>query len=214
MWLRSARVTASVRLVALSLAKMRDGTFMKAFADKGVVVARAFEPLSKAVVKQIAELGTNKIRVVDTTVDDGIVIKCMKKDPTKNEEEALKDIYRRLRPGELALEAHDQIPDALQLVPVDDHEVPGPPDHADGAVHHTKEEADELEELDRLAEILGPYGLAVELRNRNWVDGERREATAEGLHGRSFRRSVVLGQFALCYRSPAAHLHLVLHGLR
>jgi DNA-directed RNA polymerase subunit beta len=69
-------------------------------ADKGIVVARAFEPLSKAVVKQIAELGVNKIRVVDTTVDDGIVIKCMKKDPTKNEEEALKDIYRRLRPGD------------------------------------------------------------------------------------------------------------------
>jgi DNA-directed RNA polymerase subunit beta len=69
-------------------------------ADKGIVVARAFEPLSKAVVKQIAELGVNKIRVVDTTADDGIVIKCMKKDPTKNEEEALKDIYRRLRPGD------------------------------------------------------------------------------------------------------------------
>jgi DNA-directed RNA polymerase subunit beta len=69
-------------------------------ADKGIVVARAFEPLSKAVVKQIAELGLTKIRVVDTTVDDGIVIKCLKKDPTKNEEEALKDIYRRLRPGD------------------------------------------------------------------------------------------------------------------
>jgi DNA-directed RNA polymerase subunit beta len=68
--------------------------------DKGIVVARAFEPLSKAVVKQIAELGVNKIRVVDTTVDDGIIIKCLKKDPTKNEEEALKDIYRRLRPGD------------------------------------------------------------------------------------------------------------------
>src|SRR6059036_2482530 len=68
--------------------------------DKNIVVARAFEPLSKAVVKQIAELGVNKIKVVDTTVDDGIVIKCMKKDPTKNEEEALKDIYRRLRPGD------------------------------------------------------------------------------------------------------------------
>jgi len=68
--------------------------------DKGVVVARAFEPLSKAVVKQIAELGVNKIKVVDTTVDDGIIIKCMKKDPTKDEEEALKDIYRRLRPGD------------------------------------------------------------------------------------------------------------------
>ena len=68
--------------------------------DKGLVVARAFEPLSKAVVKQIAELGVHKIKVVDTTLDDGIVIKCMKKDPAKNEEEALKDIYRRLRPGD------------------------------------------------------------------------------------------------------------------
>jgi len=68
--------------------------------EKGLVVARAFEPLSKAVVKQIAELGVNKIKVVDTTADEGIVIKCMKKDPAKNEEEALKDIYRRLRPGD------------------------------------------------------------------------------------------------------------------
>ncbi len=68
--------------------------------DKGIVVARAFEPLSKAVVKQIAELGVSKIRVVDTSKDEGIVIKCLKKDPTKNAEEALKDIYRRLRPGD------------------------------------------------------------------------------------------------------------------
>jgi DNA-directed RNA polymerase subunit beta len=68
--------------------------------DKGLVVARAFEPLSVAVIKQIAELGINKIKVVDTALDDGIVIKCMKKDPAKNEEEALKDIYRRLRPGD------------------------------------------------------------------------------------------------------------------
>jgi DNA-directed RNA polymerase subunit beta len=68
--------------------------------EKGLVVARAFEPLSKAVVKQIAELGVAKIKVVDTAVDDGIMIKCLKKDPAKNEEEALKDIYRRLRPGD------------------------------------------------------------------------------------------------------------------
>ncbi len=68
--------------------------------EKGLVVARAFEPLSKAVVKQIAELGVNKIKVVDTSVDDGAMIKCLKKDPAKNEDEALKDIYRRLRPGD------------------------------------------------------------------------------------------------------------------
>ena len=86
--------------------------------EKGLVVARAFEPLSKAVVKQIAELGVSKIKVVDTTLDDGIVIKCMKKDPAKNEEEALKDIYRRLRPGDPPTAANARgfyITEALQL---------------------------------------------------------------------------------------------------
>jgi len=68
--------------------------------ERGLVVARAFEPLSKAVLKQLAELGLKTIKVVDTSLDDGIIIKCMKKDPAKNEEEALKDIYRRLRPGD------------------------------------------------------------------------------------------------------------------
>ncbi|MBT3595250.1 MAG: DNA-directed RNA polymerase subunit beta [Verrucomicrobia bacterium] len=68
--------------------------------DKGAVVARAFEPMSAAVVREIANMGLKKIKVVDTSVDDGIIIKCLKKDPTTNEEEALKDIYRRLRPGD------------------------------------------------------------------------------------------------------------------
>jgi uncharacterized protein YecE (DUF72 family) len=36
-----------------------------------------------------------------------------------------------------------------------------------------------LEELDTLVEILGPHGLAVELRNRNWVEGAQREATLD-----------------------------------
>src|SRR2546427_2485697 len=43
--------------------------------EKGLVVARAFEPLSKAVVKQIAALGAGKIRRVDTAGDDRGVIK-------------------------------------------------------------------------------------------------------------------------------------------
>ncbi len=36
-----------------------------------------------------------------------------------------------------------------------------------------------LEELDALAEILGEHGLAIELRNRNWVVGDQREATLD-----------------------------------
>jgi uncharacterized protein YecE (DUF72 family) len=36
-----------------------------------------------------------------------------------------------------------------------------------------------LEELDTVVEVLGPHGLAVELRNRNWVEGNRREPTLD-----------------------------------
>jgi len=68
--------------------------------EKGVVVGRAFEPLTKAVCKQILDLGIEKVKVVDTSIDDGVIIKCLKKDPCKNTEEALKEIYRRLRPGD------------------------------------------------------------------------------------------------------------------
>jgi uncharacterized protein YecE (DUF72 family) len=37
----------------------------------------------------------------------------------------------------------------------------------------------QLEELDRLVEAFVPHSLAVELRNRNWVDERRREATLD-----------------------------------
>jgi DNA-directed RNA polymerase subunit beta len=83
--------------------------------EKGLVVARAFEPLSKAVIKQIAELGVTKIKVVDTSVDEGIMIKCLKKDPAKNEEEALKDIYRRLRPGDPRLQTRGRCSSVCSL---------------------------------------------------------------------------------------------------
>ncbi|RME67602.1 MAG: DNA-directed RNA polymerase subunit beta, partial [Verrucomicrobia bacterium] len=69
-------------------------------AQKGIVLARAFEPLTKAIVRQFEEYGIGTLRVIDTTVDDGAIIRALKKDPTRNEEEALKEIYKRLRPGE------------------------------------------------------------------------------------------------------------------
>ncbi len=36
-----------------------------------------------------------------------------------------------------------------------------------------------LEELDTVVQILGPHGLAIEPRNRNWVEGEQRERTLD-----------------------------------
>jgi len=67
--------------------------------DGEITVARAFEPLNQATVRQLLNLGHTTIQVVDTKSDDTI-IKSLKKDPAHDEDEALKDIYRKLRPGD------------------------------------------------------------------------------------------------------------------
>lgn len=69
-------------------------------AEMGAVLARAFEPLTKTILRSFDKAGMNEIKVIDTSVDDGAIIRSLKKDATRNEEEALKDIYKRLRPGE------------------------------------------------------------------------------------------------------------------
>jgi DNA-directed RNA polymerase subunit beta len=67
--------------------------------DGEVIIAKSYEPLTIGVIRQLMELGHKTIPVVDTREDD-VLIKSLKKDPARDEEEALKDIYRRLRPGD------------------------------------------------------------------------------------------------------------------
>src|ERR687886_575364 len=67
--------------------------------DGEATVARAFEPLTAATVRQIMALGTREVQVIDISTDD-TVVKALRKDPAHDQEEALKDIYRRLRPGD------------------------------------------------------------------------------------------------------------------
>ena len=67
--------------------------------DGEITVARAFEPLNASTVRELMALGHKTVNVVDTKEDDTI-IKSLKKDPAHDEEEALKDIYRKLRPGD------------------------------------------------------------------------------------------------------------------
>src|SRR5216117_185329 len=67
--------------------------------DGEVTVARAFEPLTLATVRQIIALKITEVKVIDISNDDTIV-KALRKDPAHDQEEALKDIYRRLRPGD------------------------------------------------------------------------------------------------------------------
>ncbi len=67
--------------------------------DGEITVGRAFEPLTTAIVRQLIGLGHKSVKVVDTK-DDDTIIKSLKKDPAHDEDEALKDIYRKLRPGD------------------------------------------------------------------------------------------------------------------
>src|SRR5690606_24863520 len=66
-------------------------------AEKGIVLARAFDPLTKTIIRTFEKSGIREVRVIDTSVDQGSIIRCLKKDPTHNEEEALKEIYKKLR---------------------------------------------------------------------------------------------------------------------
>ena len=67
---------------------------------KGVVLAKAFEPLTKTYLRAFMKAGEKSLQAIDTSVDDGAIIRCLKKDTSKNKEEALKEIYKKLRPGE------------------------------------------------------------------------------------------------------------------
>ncbi len=67
--------------------------------DGEVTVAKAFEPISIGVVRQLIALGTKTIEVVSSGPED-VFIKSLKKDPSHDEESALKDIYKKLRPGD------------------------------------------------------------------------------------------------------------------
>ncbi len=63
------------------------------------IIARAYEPLTPAVIRDLIRAGHTTVKVIDTK-DDDTIVKSLKRDPAHNEEEALKDIYRKLRPGD------------------------------------------------------------------------------------------------------------------
>ena len=87
---------------ALDMEVVSDYTLVEDIIDanQGIVLARAFEPLTKSVIRQFEQAEVSTIRVINTAFDDGLIVRALKKDPTHNEEEALKEIYKRLRPGE------------------------------------------------------------------------------------------------------------------
>ena len=67
--------------------------------DGEVVIVKAYEPMTIGNVNQLIELGHKSVDVIDSREDE-ILLKSLKKDPAHDEESALKDIYRKLRPGD------------------------------------------------------------------------------------------------------------------
>ena len=66
-------------------------------------LARRYDPVTPALMEQIAAAEITKVEVVDVSVDNGTLIKTLREDAKigiHNEEDALKDIYKRMRPGD------------------------------------------------------------------------------------------------------------------
>ncbi len=71
-------------------------------ADSQSILARKFEPVTRELVKQMKAAGFKSLSVVNVSWDEGIFLKSVQKDPNQSTEEALKDIYQKLRPGDPA----------------------------------------------------------------------------------------------------------------
>ncbi|MEN3940794.1 DNA-directed RNA polymerase subunit beta [Prosthecobacter sp. SYSU 5D2] len=82
----------------------------KDILDGELIVARAYEPLTAGVIRQLIQLGHKSVKVITASQDD-LIVTSLRKDPAKDEDEALKEIYRRLRPGD-----PPTIPNARALV--------------------------------------------------------------------------------------------------
>ena len=84
----------------LRLLVMKDD---KVDADSNAVIARRYDPCTPAMMEQLAAAGIRTVEVVDVAVDNGTLIKTLREDAKigiHNEEDALKDIYKRMRPGD------------------------------------------------------------------------------------------------------------------
>ena len=75
----------------------------KVDTDSQAVIARRYDPCTPAMMEQLAAAGIHSVEVVDVGVDNGTLIKTLREDAKigiHNEEDALKDIYKRMRPGD------------------------------------------------------------------------------------------------------------------
>lgn len=70
--------------------------------ESSLVFGKAAEKLTTAMLKRIVDAGIDMIRIAEDADENSPIIKMLAKDPTDSYEAALKDFYRKVRPGEPA----------------------------------------------------------------------------------------------------------------
>ncbi|MBP5389149.1 MAG: DNA-directed RNA polymerase subunit beta [Bacteroidales bacterium] len=68
--------------------------------DSGTVVAKRFETVTKDLLGELQAASISEVEVVDTTWDEGLILKTISKDRSRTEVDAAQEIYSRLRPGD------------------------------------------------------------------------------------------------------------------
>lgn len=66
----------------------------------GVIFGKAGEKLTTAMLKRMADAGVDSLKIAEDADENSAIIKMLAKDPTDSYEAALKDFYRKIRPGE------------------------------------------------------------------------------------------------------------------
>ena len=69
-------------------------------ADSQSILVKKFEPVTKDLLKQLQAAGIGSLEVVNVSWDAGLLLKSVRKDPSASADDALKDIYHKLRPGD------------------------------------------------------------------------------------------------------------------
>ncbi len=70
--------------------------------ESGLIFGKAAEKLTTAMLKRMVDADINMIRIAEDADETSPIIKMLVKDPTDSYESALKDFYRKIRPGEPA----------------------------------------------------------------------------------------------------------------
>lgn len=70
--------------------------------ETGLVFGKAAEKLTTAMLKRMVDANIQTIRIAENADESSPIIKMLAKDPTDSYETALKDFYRKIRPGEPA----------------------------------------------------------------------------------------------------------------